>query len=131
SCRPALFGRPGTDRVYLQREPTVPEPREDRLTKVPSLKGVWYRGMFPHDGSCATLEDWFDPNRLKDDAIYRFFGLESVNCLDFQFFPISIEYSTKYPALTGHRALLEIAHAKVFAESGKPRRACVEITAIH
>ena len=37
--------------------------------KVPSLKGVWYRGMFPHDGSCATLEDWFDPNRLRDDYV--------------------------------------------------------------
>jgi hypothetical protein len=35
--------------------------------KVPSLRGLWYRGMFPHDGSCATLEDWFDPNRLRDD----------------------------------------------------------------
>jgi mono/diheme cytochrome c family protein len=37
--------------------------------KVPSLKGVWYRGMFPHDGSCATLEDWFDPRRLRDDYV--------------------------------------------------------------
>jgi hypothetical protein len=34
---------------------------------VPSLKGLWYRDMFPHDGSCATLEDWFDPRRLRDD----------------------------------------------------------------
>src|SRR5262249_32207148 len=37
--------------------------------KVPSLKGLWYRGMFPHDGSCATLEDWFDPRRLSDDNV--------------------------------------------------------------
>jgi mono/diheme cytochrome c family protein len=37
--------------------------------KVPSLKGLWYRGMFPHDGSCATLEDWFDPRRLSPDYI--------------------------------------------------------------
>lgn len=35
--------------------------------KTPSLKGVWYRGPFGHDGSCATLEDWFDPARLRDD----------------------------------------------------------------
>jgi len=35
--------------------------------KVPSLKGLWYRSMFPHDGSCATLEDWFDPRRVRDD----------------------------------------------------------------
>ncbi len=37
--------------------------------KVPSLKGVWYRGPFEHSGSVATLEDWFDPNRLKDDYV--------------------------------------------------------------
>jgi Di-haem oxidoreductase, putative peroxidase len=35
--------------------------------KVPSLKGVWYRGPLEHSGSVATLEDWFDPRRLKDD----------------------------------------------------------------
>jgi hypothetical protein len=35
--------------------------------KVPSLKGVWYRGPFEHSGSVATLEDWFDPRRLRDD----------------------------------------------------------------
>ena len=35
--------------------------------KVPSLKGVWYRGPFEHSGSVATLEDWFDPRRLKPD----------------------------------------------------------------
>ena len=34
-----------------------------------SLKGVWYRGPFEHSGSVATLEDWFDPNRLKDDYV--------------------------------------------------------------
>lgn len=37
--------------------------------KVPSLKGVWYRGPFSHDGSVATLEDWFDPARLRDDYV--------------------------------------------------------------
>ena len=37
--------------------------------KVPSLKGVWYRSMFGHSGSCATLEDWFDPRRLRDDYV--------------------------------------------------------------
>lgn len=35
--------------------------------KVPSLKGVWYRSPFEHNGSVATLEDWFDPRRLRDD----------------------------------------------------------------
>lgn len=35
--------------------------------KVPSLKGVWYRSPLEHNGSVATLEDWFDPRRLRDD----------------------------------------------------------------
>ena len=37
--------------------------------KVPSLKGVWYRGPFEHNGSVATLEDWFDARRLQDDYV--------------------------------------------------------------
>ncbi len=37
--------------------------------KIPSLKGVWYRGPFEHSGSVATLEDWFDPRRLRDDYV--------------------------------------------------------------
>jgi hypothetical protein len=37
--------------------------------KVPSLKGVWYRGPFEHNGSVATLEDWFDPRRLQDGYV--------------------------------------------------------------
>jgi hypothetical protein len=34
--------------------------------KVPSLKGLWYRGHYLHDGSVATLEEMFDPNRVKE-----------------------------------------------------------------
>ena len=34
--------------------------------KVPSLKGVWYRGHYLHDGSVAGLEEMFDPDRLKE-----------------------------------------------------------------
>ena len=37
--------------------------------KVPSLKGVWYRGPFEHNGSVATLEDWFNPLRQRDDYV--------------------------------------------------------------
>jgi hypothetical protein len=37
--------------------------------KVPSLKGLWYRGPLEHNGSVATLEDWFDERRLRDDYI--------------------------------------------------------------
>ena len=39
------------------------------LYKVPSLRGVWYRSHFEHNGSCATLEDWFDPRRLADTYV--------------------------------------------------------------
>jgi CxxC motif-containing protein (DUF1111 family) len=37
--------------------------------KVPSLKGVWYRGPFEHNGSVATLEDWFDSRRLNESYV--------------------------------------------------------------
>jgi hypothetical protein len=37
--------------------------------KVPSLQGVWYRGRFEHNGSVATLEDWFNPARLREDYV--------------------------------------------------------------
>jgi hypothetical protein len=33
--------------------------------KVPSLRGLWYRGPLEHNGSVATLEDWFDPARFE------------------------------------------------------------------
>jgi hypothetical protein len=45
--------------------------------KVPSLKGVWYRGPFTHNGTIETLEDWFDPNRLRNYYVptgYRALG---------------------------------------------------------
>jgi len=46
--------------------------------KVPSLRGVWYRGPFEHNGSVATLEDWFDRRRLRSDYIptgYKGYGV--------------------------------------------------------
>ena len=30
------------------------------LYQVPSLRGVWYRGLYLHDGSVASLEEMFD-----------------------------------------------------------------------
>jgi cytochrome c peroxidase len=48
--------------------------------KVPSLRGVWYRGMFGHSGWCATLEDWFDPHRLRDEYVptgYKPYGMKT------------------------------------------------------
>jgi len=37
--------------------------------KVPSLKGVWYRGLYLHDGAVNSLEDMFDSARLRDDYV--------------------------------------------------------------
>jgi hypothetical protein len=36
--------------------------------KVPSLKGLWYRGPFGHGGASPTLEDWLDAARLTGGA---------------------------------------------------------------
>lgn len=37
--------------------------------KVPSLKGVWYRGRYLHDGSAASLEEMFNPARLQEQHV--------------------------------------------------------------
>jgi hypothetical protein len=37
--------------------------------KVPSLKGAWYRGRYVHDGSIASLEEMFDPDRLQETHV--------------------------------------------------------------
>jgi mono/diheme cytochrome c family protein len=37
--------------------------------KVPSLKGVWYRGRYLHDGAVTSLEEMFDPARIQDDFV--------------------------------------------------------------
>lgn len=44
--------------------------------KVPSLKGLWYRGPLQHNGAAATLKDWFDPHRLDLDYVPTGFGGE-------------------------------------------------------
>jgi cytochrome c551/c552 len=51
----------GTDPGY-----TLKTRRGTGYYKVPSLKGVWYRGPFLHDGSLATLADVLDPKRVRD-----------------------------------------------------------------
>jgi hypothetical protein len=61
--------------------------------KVPSLKGVWYRSMFGHSGWCATLEDWFDPRRLRDDYVPSGF----------------MPYGVKSYAVKGHRFGLKLS----------------------
>jgi mono/diheme cytochrome c family protein len=37
--------------------------------KVPSLKGLWYRGHYLHDGAVGSLEEMFDADRLRDEHV--------------------------------------------------------------
>lgn len=39
------------------------------VSKLPKIHPSVYRGMFGHSGWCATLEDWFDPRRVRDDYV--------------------------------------------------------------
>jgi hypothetical protein len=57
------------DEIRTDPDLTMTTRRGTGYYKVPSLKGVWYRGPFEHNGSIATLEDWFDPRRLQDDYV--------------------------------------------------------------
>jgi hypothetical protein len=43
--------------------------------KVPSLRGVWMRSVFGHEGQAAGLEEWFDPARLNADYVPKGFHL--------------------------------------------------------
>lgn len=43
------------------------------LYKIPSLRGLWYRSLLSHDASVASLEEWFDPARLKEDYVPKGF----------------------------------------------------------
>lgn len=43
--------------------------------KVPSLRGVWYRTSFGHGGWAETLEEWLDPERLKEDYVPKGYHL--------------------------------------------------------
>ena len=48
--------------------------------KVPSLKGLWYRGPLEHNGSIANLEEWFNPNRIRNDYVptgFRGYGVKT------------------------------------------------------
>jgi hypothetical protein len=55
--------------------------------------GVWYRGPFEHNGSVATLEDWFDPKRLDEDYVPTGFK----------------GYGVKTRAVKGHRFGLDLS----------------------
>jgi hypothetical protein len=67
---------PATARLHVMRFPVGTDPSLALKTrkgtgyyKVPSLKGLWYRTLIEHSGSIATLEEWFDRRRLKEDYV--------------------------------------------------------------
>ena len=84
--------------------------------KVPSLKGVWYRSMFEHSGSVATLEDWFDPSRLRDDYVPTGFK----------------GYGVKTRAVPGHEYGLNLSTGRQESVGGISQDAlsCVSIAAV-
>jgi methyltransferase (TIGR00027 family) len=55
--------------IYLDPFLALKTRRATGYYKVPSLKGVWYRGPFEHHGSVMTLEDWLNPDRVRDDYV--------------------------------------------------------------
>jgi len=61
--------------IGLDANMTLKARRGTGYYTVPSLKGVWYRGPFGHSGSVPTLEEWFDPARLRTTPGHRF-GLD-------------------------------------------------------
>ena len=63
--------------------------------KVPSLRGVWYRGMFGHSDWCASLEDWFDPRRLRDDYVPTGFKPYGMKTYAVKGHPFGLDLSTE------------------------------------
>ncbi len=62
--RDVLPDRVGTDPRYA-----LETRKGTGYYKVPSLKGLWYRRILGHNGSAATLQDWFDPARLSPQYV--------------------------------------------------------------
>lgn len=60
--------------------------------KIPSLRGVWYRGRYLHDGSVTTLEELFNPARLDAD-----------------FAPTGFKGTDQHRAVPGHEFGLRLA----------------------
>jgi hypothetical protein len=73
--------------------------------KVPSLRRLWYRGPYEHNGSVATLEDWFAEARLRDDYVPTGF----------------IGYGVKTSAIPGHEFGLKLSSGDKKALPSFPR----------
>jgi hypothetical protein len=55
--------------VYTNPDLALQTRRSTGYYKVPSLRHVWARGPLQHSGAVATLEDWFNPDRVEDDYV--------------------------------------------------------------
>jgi hypothetical protein len=49
-----------------------------------------------------------------------FFDWDQTGHIDFRFYLVNIEGSTRHPTVIGHRALLEVSYARVLVESEEP-----------
>ena len=87
--------------VHTDPVSTLQTRRGTGYYKVPSLKGVWYRGPFEHNGSVDTLEDWFDPRRLSEDYVPTGLRGAGVTCRAVKGHPFGLDLS-----LEDRRALI-------------------------
>jgi hypothetical protein len=69
-------GDPRTARLHVSERSVDTDPGLALRTRkgtgyyrTPSLRGLWYRGLFGHCGDVASLDDWFDPSRLRSDYV--------------------------------------------------------------
>jgi hypothetical protein len=92
------FGKYDILNVPIGTDPrlTLQTRRGTGYYKVPSLRGVWYRSAFEHNGSVARLEDWFDERRLRDDYVPTNF----------------VGYGVKTRAVKGHEFGLRLPDAE-------------------
>lgn len=63
--------------------------------KVPSLRGIWYREAFFHNGSLSNLVDVFDPARLEPDYVPTGFKPPDVENMPVKGHPFGMELSDK------------------------------------
>jgi hypothetical protein len=73
----------------------------------------------PHGNRWGHSVDRVGPNDV-DLRFVDFFDWDPSGHIDFRYYLVTIEGSARYPNLVGHRALLEVSYAKVFAESADP-----------
>jgi cytochrome c peroxidase len=68
---PCFTGEPRRGRLRVGTDPGLAllTRKGTGYYKIPSLKGVWYRGHYLHDGSVASLEEMFDADRLRDSHV--------------------------------------------------------------